>query len=210
MQVNMITLKDLKEYDVKNIDAAKLMKTLQQRTDIVINIALVVITLMTVNNILTKNRVKSRDLTQKISLLEKKIKAIENYEKSKKNLVGFVKSLPQGLPEADSIIQKVNALAVDRGLQISSFAPGDRTENVIYKQVSLRLNVASHEYSKLVLLTKDIERAPFNLRIQSWSAKMEPKRRKLTKLPKGLNADIEPSIINSELELSSISFQNEK
>lgn len=207
MQINMITLKDLKEYDIKNVDIGKFLKTIQQRKDILAGIVLVAITLMTANDILSKERVKTRDLSQKISLLEKKIKAIDSYKKAKGQLTALVKSLPQGLPEADNIIQKVNSLAIDHDLQISSFAPSNRIENDFYNQVNLKLTVSSNDYKNLVLFIKDIEQSPYNLRVELWSAKIERKQKRTVNTTNQREAL--PSI-SAELELSSIYFPDEK
>ncbi len=205
MQINMLSLKDLKEFDVKNIDVAKLLKGIQQRTDVLINVALILGTLFFIGNIYSRRQAKVRDLTVKITALEGKIKAISDYEKSKDELSRSIDSLPKGIAESDAMVNKINEFAITHNIQILSFVPADSKATDLYSKRNLRMTIATSRYENLGLFVKDIENSGYNLRVERWSASLQGIA---LSRQREMQGDEPPTQqINAEIEIAAIDFK---
>ena len=169
----MLTFKDIKEYDLQNIDLKKTLENLTHRQDYLINIALVILAVFLVIKITTDQKGKATRLQQQVSVLEKKIGAISEYEDAENRLDTYIASLPQGMVETNTIIERLNNLAIVRNIQILSYDPLERQATDIHVKTNLKLSLLAQNYENLGLFIQDLEDASNNFRIEEWSANTE-------------------------------------
>ncbi len=202
MQINMLSLKDLKEYDVKNFDAAKLMRNVQGRRDILINLIVIVATFFAIAKIHENRTTAARTLAVQIKALDEKVKAIVTYEDAKAKLDEYIAALPAGLGGASEVVEKLNTLAILRNIQILSLAPAATTATDVSTKTILRLSVAATQYEDLGYFVSDIENGGYNLRVDRWAASVKetPSRdRRLNEQP--------VKQVTVEMEISAIKFK---
>jgi len=176
----MLTLKDLKDYDIKNIDIQKLVNVVVRRQDYLLNLVLVLATIFAVVKILDYQKQRAFRLEQEVVTLEKKIKAISEYESAEKDVKNFVNSFPQGLLETNNIINRINDLAVARNIQILSFDPAERNTTELYEKTNIRLVLTGDNYEDIGLFAQDIENSNDNFLVQKWSASLVENRNPVT------------------------------
>lgn len=202
MQINMLSLSDLKNYDVKNIDATKLLRNLQSRRDILINLVVLVATLFAIAKIYENRTIAARTLNTQIKALEEKVKAIVAYEDSKAKLDQFIATLPTGLGGPSEIVEKINSLAIMHNIQIFSLAPSTTTAADTYSKIIFRLSVAAPKYEDLGQFVADIENGKHNLRVDRWTASInEPLSRE--RRPEEQSA----KQITAEMEIAAYTFK---
>lgn len=189
----MLTLKDIKELDLNNIDFAKLAKGFIQRKDFLLNFTLIIVTLFLLVKIYDSRKNTIQNTKTKIKALEEKINVISDYQNAQTELEKTISTLPKGLIEMDSIIEKINDFAIKYNIQISSFNPLG-TENIVYyTKTGLRLAITSPSYENLGFFIHDIESSDYNFRVERWSATPAPN-------------DPSAKQISSTIEITSIDF----
>ena len=208
MQVTMVDIKELKDYDIKNIDVSGLIKNLRQRPDIVLNFCIIFLTAITIVKIYGNQQSKEKDLSQKVVVLEEKVKAISKYESAKNELERFMEALPQGLPQTTSMVDKINSMAIDHNIQILSFVPLGKVDHPLYIRSNARVTIAAMRYEDLGFFINEIETSPYNLRIERCSTSSGPKdqyrRPSSNVLQLGDTVDRQ---INAEIEIAFIDFK---
>src|SRR3989338_6311263 len=142
-------LKVLSEYDVKNIHFEKILKTLASRRDIFVNIVLIIATLFFMGRIYRDRIENMQTLTEKVSELENRSEAVVRYEDTKTELSRFVGSLSQGALEAESIINSLNATAIDHDIQILTFTPRKKECSSLYDLIAITINISARKYDDI-------------------------------------------------------------
>lgn len=165
----MINLKDLSEYDIKNIDIGKLTKNLQHRKDILAGFVVIFIFIFFLNKIHSEHKQKISTLRTQAAALEEKIKVISQYEKARETLKTLLLSYPSGLSSMNDIVTTLNDLATRRNIQISAFSPLGQKNFDLYTTTNIALTVSASKYEDLGAFIYDIENSKDNLRIENWS-----------------------------------------
>ena len=174
----MLTYKDLKEYDIKNIDVKKLLGSLTQRQDYLIDAALIVVAIFFGIKIMADQKGKAAHLTQQVSVLEQKTAAISEFEAAKSSVENYVATLPQGLLETNTIIERLNSLALARQVQILSYEPDNRQATDMYIKTKFKLTLFAKEYKDIGLFIQDVENSEHNFRIEQWSVSRDERELK--------------------------------
>ena len=197
-------LKVLSEYDVKNIHFEKILKTLASRRDILVNIVLIIATLFFMGRIYRDRIEKMQTLTEKVSELENRSEAIVRYEDTKKELSRFVGSLSQGALEAESIINSLNATAIDHDIQILTFTPRKKEGSSLYDLIAITINISARKYDDIGRFIRTIENSKKNLRVESWSS--SPQSWQGGYIPSNISGSTE-SRITADVEITSLKFK---
>jgi len=174
----MIDLKKLNEIkieDLKDVDWAALWENLKKQPDRIIVTVIVTITVVFLLFYFSKRPQKIQALSAEIQTLEEQIKAIEDYEARKEELDTFLNDIPETIT-ADDLRKLLNDFAVKNEVYIDSFSPARRTEEDLYETISFEINVSADEYRNAVLFIRDLENAPFGIRIDSWDGTMITER----------------------------------
>jgi len=165
------TIAFLQEYDIKNIDPAVVKNQLLKRKDIAAIGVLALLTLIMVSNIAAGHRRRTAQLKQSIAAMTERAAAVREVQTAQKELDALLAKMPDGITEANRMISTLNDLAMARGIQILSFAPGQQNATDLYNATQVRLEVLTGTYADLGLFVTDIERhAPYSFRIDEWSA----------------------------------------
>lgn len=168
-------LKDLKNIDLndlRNIDVEDIKNVLLSRLDITINIALIGLTLFGTIYIFNWHRGKTSQLQNKIIELEEKKQIVKHHTKIKKEFDAFVDAFPSFMTK-DELGKKLSEYAVDNNVQIISFSPQENKNKGLYDISSFKLRASSTEFKDLILFLKDIEKAPYSIRVNLCTTSME-------------------------------------
>lgn len=191
--MTMLTLNDLKNYDLKNIDVAKLLGSLQQRKDILVSLAVIIATLFIINGIYTTQKGKVTTFVSRLAGSQEKQNAIQDYKQALEELNRFTRTLPEGPSDAEGILNTINELDGTRNIQISSLLPTQQENTELFKKMGMRLNCSTSSYTDLTQFISDIERSAYNLRIDQWSAVM--------------STQTQPPLITIDMEIVAIKFK---
>ena len=161
--LNKITLDDL-----KNIDWARVKGYLQSRPDLAINILLVVITFVVMVTSFQKYINARKSSESEIALLKKKQTVLDKLTHTQKQYDRFIKDV-QTVITGDQLIEILSKLALQRDIQILSFSPAKTKSNKFVNLTSVEVNIASENYTNIVLFVNDIESALYSIRIEKWS-----------------------------------------
>ncbi|MFH1359593.1 MAG: hypothetical protein ABIJ41_00970 [Candidatus Omnitrophota bacterium] len=198
----MITFKDLSEYDIKSIDWAKLRSKAFNRKDILANIGLVIVFLFISGRIVGDRNVKASELAKEVEDLEVKSKTVDALELSKKSKNDFFQSLPKGYGNLNDVVDRINELAINHNIQISSYAPSASTSFDQYATLSVRFDIVADTYEDTGFFAKDIENSKGNLRVDAWEATSQVPRRRTQRSI----ADLDEEKINVTLTVTSVNF----
>ena len=162
-------LETLTKLDLKDIDIKELLRKLQQSPDLLLNIVLIICTIFLIMHSFTKQNSEKKALEQKLATLHQKTIAILAYEQGEKKLADFLNTLTPGIVEINTIIDKLNAFANNRNLQILAFTPsiGDSTD--YYNEAQITLNIATKNFKDIGFFIHDIENADANFIVTEWN-----------------------------------------
>lgn len=167
-----MNLKDLNKIDIKDlqkIDLNEVKERVQSRPDLLINIALIVVTVFVIFSSFNKYKDVARTSKLQITKLKKRVDALEQFENVKKELSDFVKESPDAIA-GDRFIQILSEIATRRNIQILSFSPTVRKSNKYIGLTSVEINIASENYADIILFVKDIEQSVHPIRINDLSS----------------------------------------
>ncbi len=171
------SLRNINIRDLQNIDARQLGDMLYQRLDIVLNIVLVLVTIAATTVIAGGNGKKTEMLTYEIKQLEDRTEAVKEAGRLKGEYSAFIENFPKPIV-MDQLTNKLSEFAANRQVQILSFSPVKEKSDDYIKIVGVEINISSDNYKNIVLFMKDVEDAPYALRVQRWSAKMKEQKGK--------------------------------
>ncbi|HOW36246.1 MAG TPA: type 4a pilus biogenesis protein PilO [Candidatus Omnitrophota bacterium] len=199
----MITLKDLSEYDVKNLDIKKIVQNIRQSRELMINIVIVFTTFFLAIQIIDKSSKEISSLKIKVADLEKMSKAITEYKNADEALTLFLNASPKGLTETEAIINKINNYAIKHDIQILSFTPAQQENRENLKKTGVTFDFKANRYEDIGLFIYDIENADYNFRIEQWSASSAPptnlREDEQAKAMKATDKDINPIAVNMKI-----------
>lgn len=161
-----IDLKSLREMDADEIKGLILA-----RLDLVINTLLILITLIVVLNAHGGYSKKAEALKWEISQAKGRLEAIEESDRVRKEYAELRSNFPEAIL-TDQIISKLSEFAASRNVQILSFSPAQEKSDEYIIVAAVRINISSDRYENIVFFVKDIEDAPYTMRVERFSALM--------------------------------------
>lgn len=196
------SLRNININDLQNIDAQQLSDMLRQRIDIILNIMLVLVTMVTTVLIVKGSGKRSEMLTWEIKQLEERGEAVKESERLKGGYSVFLESFPEPIL-TDQLIDKLSGFAADRQIQILSFSPVKEKSDNYIKVAGVQINVSSDSYKNIVLFMKDVEDAPYALQVGQWSAKMKEQR-----IKEGAE-EFRKQTVEANIQIGAIQFKDE-
>jgi hypothetical protein len=162
-------LPDLSKIDLKDIDVNKIKDQLLENKEMVIQVALGVVTFFMIVSMWSGSQKEIKKYNVQINSMQSKSSIIEQYKKSQSDIDSFLKNLPPSLAEGQ-IINLVTDLADKNKVKILTFSPNAHSEGKKYYQdTSIQFSLQSADYKGLVRLIADIEHVKSILQIKSCS-----------------------------------------
>ena len=195
-------LRNINIKDLQNIDARELGDMLRQRIDIILTVVPVVVTIVVMANMFKGYGKKSQTLAWEIGQMQERVEVIRESGRLKGNYSVFLENFPKSIL-TDQLINKLSEFAAYRKVQILSFSPVKEKSDDYIKVAGGQINVTADSYKNMVLFMKDIEAAPYALRVEQWSAKMKEQT---------INAGAEEfkkQTVEASMEISSIKLKDE-
>ncbi len=171
-----MNIKDLSKIDVKDlkdIDFNALLKDLQGRPTLLVNILLIIITLFVIIQIIVGYKTKVRIIHKEIPTLEEKKQVIQEAQKIKKNYKTFWDKLPPTISK-DKFIELISDLAIANNIQIISLSPVDKRDDENKEILTTSLTIlatSKNNYDDLLSFIKALENTLYAIRIDEWTVK---------------------------------------
>lgn len=168
-----IDIKQVIQY-VRGINIEQIREVLQTRPDLIIKAVLIGLTLFSSTRILGSYSGTARKLGTEIKTMQEKLDAIEESKRIQKEYDDFTADFPESILP-DQLISTLSEFAARHNVQILSFNPTTeptKKKDEFMEFASVEIHVASERYEDLVLFIKDIEDAPYTLRVDQLSGQM--------------------------------------
>lgn len=205
-----IDIKQILQY-LKTINVDQIREVIQTRPDIIIKVVLIGLTLFFSARIIGGYSGTARQLKNEITQMQDKLNAIEESKKIQKQYDDFIRNFPESILP-DQLISKLSEFAAQRNVQILSFNPAKepREQSDEFMELAgVEIHVASERYEDLVLFVKDIEDAPYTMRVDNWSGRLLEQRgpqgrgrQPAVEIPEGQN------LIEATMEIGSVKLKN--
>jgi Tfp pilus assembly protein PilO len=207
-----MNLKDLNKIDLKdlkNIDLVSHFKnSVQGKPDVLINVVLISISVMAVIFVFSSYRNKSVKLKTEIAALTEKFDAVKRKEKIQKEYDIFMEHVPESIP-SDQIVDKISQYAYAHNVQIMSSSPAEEKNDKYMKQTSVNINISSHDYSNIILFMKDIEEAPYAIRVNKWVGSMNKVGARTSRYQNMEEQETEEKLITATVEIGSVRLKDD-
>lgn len=202
-------LNKIKIEDLKQIDLRQVRENLQSRPDLIIQIVLVLITILTIFSTCNTHKEKTASLKKEVLELRKKSKALEKFETTQKDYNEYIKDTPQVISKIQ-LSRKISESAERWDIKILSTEPTQEKSNTYVHLTNIKINVSSKNYANIIQFIHDIENSPYLIRIKGVTTSLENKnlfsrRRHYQDLSQ--QASGEP-IIEATIEIESLEFKN--
>ncbi len=179
---------------VQNINWLGVKDRLQSKPHILINIALVIITIIATVSTYSSYKGQSTQLKQQFPLLEEKLSVIKEKDSLQSKYDNIINNLPQSL-SGDQLVDKLSELAIHNKVQIISLPETKTSTHNFYESVAAEIDVSAEHYQDVVNFVKDIEESPYFLRVTKWSGSLGQAPRSFSRMPGGeAQKSKEPSI----------------
>lgn len=166
------SLRNFNVKDLQNIDAQQLGDMLRQRLDILLNSVLILVTIGAMAIAVKGCAKKSQTLTWEIKQQEERVEVVKESARLHGEYSTFLESFRKPVL-VDQLINKLSEFAGARQVQILSFSPIKEKSDDYIKVAGVQINIVSENYKNIVLFMKDVEDAPYALRVGQWSARMK-------------------------------------
>lgn len=188
--------------DLQNIDARQLGYMVRQHVDMILNIVLILGTIAVTVYVFKGYSKRSQTLALESTKMQERVEVSKESERLHKDYDAFVDGFPKFIV-TDQLINKLSEFAAYRHVQILSFSPAKEKADDYIKVARVQINVAADDYKDMILFMKDIEDAPYALRVERWSAKMkEQSNREGTR-------ELKKQIVEANMEIGIIQLQDE-
>lgn len=168
-------LKDLNKIsiqDLQNIDSKEALDWLKNKPSILIKILLILITIFATIYCIKTNKVTEETLRIKISELKEKDSSYKTLAITKRKYKEFINEFPKGLT-ANDLIDKLGTFASRNDIEIRSLSPAKITRFSYFNKITVGIKVSANEYTDLIKFIDKIEDAPFAIKLNKFSAKLE-------------------------------------
>lgn len=195
-------LRNINIKDLQNVDARQIGDMLRQRVDVTLNIMLVLATIAVTAAILSGYGKRSQTLAWEINQRQERLEAVKESERLQGEYAAFLQNFPKSIL-TERLISNISEFAAYRHAQILSFSPVKGKSDEYVKVAGVQINVISDSYKSMVLFMKDIEDAPYALRVGQWSAKVKEQ------VSREGDKEVKKSFIEASMEISSIRLKDE-
>lgn len=195
-------LKNIDAKDLQNIDTERIKNFLRQKMDILIIGSLVFVAIIFSFNVLQSYGKKMKVLKWDVSKMQERVDAAEESEKLQKEYTAFMTKFPQSILTG-KLIGKLSEFAANRDIQILAFAPDKEKSDEYVEVARVKINVSSKDYKRLVLFMRDIEDAPYTMRVEKWSGTFREELKR-----DGMES-VSGGFIESEMEIGSVKLKDE-
>jgi hypothetical protein len=163
----MIDFKKLNsQLDINNIDVARIVRTVGEHRNVLINVVLIIGSLLIAGAMFNSH--SNKDLRSQISQLQQKIGTIKARGAAIRDFNDFKSSLPKKVDES-GLITLISDYAKIYHVKITSLAPAESRDMGLYDAVNANFNAVSDNFKNVMLFLRKIEKSKFPLRVNSWS-----------------------------------------
>jgi len=206
--MNLKDLNNINLKDLQNVDWKDLQDRAQNKPEIIINIVLILVTLAVVGFSYQKGSKTVSSLEKEIKELKEKSEAVRKSTLTTGRYNAFM-SKTQKFISGDQLIEKLSEFAIRRNVQILTFSPANEKNNNFITLTNIKINVASEDYTNIILFMRDIETSPFLIRVGSWEANLittQEHRSRRSRSSK-ITAPKAKNFIEASVEIESIKFK---
>lgn len=202
--MNIADLHKIDVADLKKVDFGQFLSNFEKNQNLVVRIILVIISLFLILRFIIIGQTEMGGIKTKIQKSEQKIELINKHNKAVQDYDEFFKKLPTGIPSSQ-IINKLTDFAETRDILILNFSLSATKQTEFYELGSISLKVVAPSYAGLVFFLKDIENSPDNLRIDNLVTSVDKSENDFYQ-----NSDSPESLtekIQAQMDVSSIKFK---
>lgn len=156
---------------IKNINWLQVKDSLTSKPHIIINTALIIGTIFLTIGTYTKYKRQTLSLKREIPALEFKLSTLKEKDQLQAKYDDFFKTLPQPI-SGDQLIDTVSDLAIKNNVQILSAPETQKNSNDFSELAVARLQISADNYTDIVNFIKEVETAPYLIRVASWSGSL--------------------------------------
>ncbi|MBF0523455.1 MAG: hypothetical protein HQL24_10445 [Candidatus Omnitrophica bacterium] len=171
-KINNIKIENIGEYlnlqKLRSINVAELKESILSDPGIVIKYFLIILTFFTVLHTYQKHQEKAGGLNKTILQNEKLLKAINEYNTTKKNYDDFMKNFPQGLP-AYQLLDELANISAQNNVHILNFSPATEKDFSQWKLALVNMTITSSDYKNMVRYIQSLEDSHYALRVERWT-----------------------------------------
>jgi len=202
--LNKINIEDLKEIDWKQARSH-----VMSRPSLLINIAIIVITLVVVILTYQINTKKTESLKGNLNNLEQRYNALQTFETLKREQAEFITQAPEIISD-NQLIEILAEFAMKRNIQIASFFPSQEYANNYVHLTKVRINIQSGNYADLIWFMHDIENSPYSIRLSEWiGISNESRKSGFTSGSRQLTgSETQTEYIEATIEIESVGFNH--
>ena len=188
-------ISELKDIDIKNINAKQINEFVLKKPNITISILMVLVSFFFVFKFFSETQTNSQEIKRKIDEVQKKIDVINQYNQKLKEFNEYVDDLPQGLA-GSGLIDTLTEIAEKDNIRVLSFSNSRFQSRQFYDLTSINLDISAKTYKDLLLFVYEIENSSHNLRVNQWAESRSED-----------SNDLDQSRHNVTLSIDSISFK---
>lgn len=160
--------------DLKNIDMQQVQDNIRGRPEMIIIILLLAASIGGSVYLYTSFQKTSGELDGEVTKYNEQLEAAEQNIVLTKKFDEFMAAFPEKIV-IDDLTDKISGFAIDRNVNIVSFSPAKQQETDYTLVETININVVANEYHQLIAFIRDIEEAPFAIRIEAWTARLDRK-----------------------------------
>lgn len=206
-------LNKIKIEDLKNIDWELAKDRLTSSPVLIICIVAGIITAASIS--FAFRSYKKVTLKQKtvVNALLKKAKALDSFEAVQRQYSAFVDNAPKSISE-NEMIELLSNIALERDVQIMSFSPTRRESNSNITLTKVEITIASESYIDTIQFIRDIEKAPYAIRIGAWSGILKmpsstPQRSLRRTSRQVISDEIKNEYVEANIRIETVEFKSE-
>jgi hypothetical protein len=167
----MVNLEDLKKFDIKSIEPAKIVSLVLGKKELLVQVVLVGISVTILISMIGGYFSQQKQYREDAQKLNEKIDIIQSFESGNKKIKHFLSTVPKGMTE-DQFSSQITDYAAQSNTVIDSFSPGPDMSNGLSSALTVQINLRAQSYKDFLMFIKSLEQAPFSLRIDSCSLSM--------------------------------------
>ncbi len=152
----------------------ELLFLLQEKKELAITAVIVIGSVLFLFSFMGDKNGMISELDQKIADYSSKEDPLKEYKKTQEENKEFLTAAPLSLSEG-SFINEIASMASKRNIKILSYVPVSPTVAGFYQKINVNMNCAADSFQDAMLFLKDVESSPFSIRIDAWSAGVDPR-----------------------------------
>lgn len=158
--------------DLRNIDVQQVQENLRGKPDTIIIVLLILAALGGSGYLYMQFQTSSAELDGEVTKYNEQLEAAEQNKVLTQKFDKFMKEFPERIV-TDDLTDKISGFAIDRNVHIMSFSPAKQQQTEYEVIETVNINVVAKEYHQLIAFMQDIEKAPYAIRIETWTARLD-------------------------------------